>query len=85
MGSTGLIIFNPRAYSQGLCNVVDGSQRTQGNETLLKSDLMNLPRIFQRGTDQFSGKIQGSYFRDSIVVKYLDPPIPLGRLYSNFL
>lgn len=85
MGSTGLIKFNPRAYSQGLYKVVDGSQRTQGKDTLLKSDLMNFPRIFQRGTDQFSGKIQGSYFRVSIVVKYLDPPIPFGRFYSNYL
>jgi hypothetical protein len=77
LGSTGLIKFNPSAYSQGLYKVVDGSQRTQGKETLLKSDLMNFPRIFQRGTDQFSGKIQGSYFLDSMVVKYLDSPIPL--------
>jgi hypothetical protein len=39
---------------------VDGSQIATGNEILLKSAFINLPRIFQIGTEKFSGSNHGS-------------------------
>jgi len=64
---------------------VDGSQIATGNEILLKSDFINLPRIFHIGTEKFSGSNHGSYGRESCLVKYLEDLTPSGKFFSNDL
>jgi len=54
-GSIYLIKFNAAACSKGRYKVVAGSQRRTGKETLLRSLFINLPIIFQIGTEKFSG------------------------------